>query len=150
MSFFEGKRMRVSFFVVLTSLVLTQAALAEDPLRVIVNQSVPVDRVDAAQATQIFLKQIRTWSDGTAIEPIDLQEDSPVRDEFYRQVTGREPAQLRAYWARQAFTGMGFPPRRAADAAEAARLVKDTPGAIGYTAIEDVDGSLKVVLEPRQ
>ena len=136
-------------FIGLTSLVLTQAARAEDSLRVIANPNVPVERVDAAQATQIFLKQLRTWSDGTAIEPIDLQEDSPVHNEFYRQVTGREPAQLRAYWARQAFTGMGVPPRRAADATEATRLVKNTPGAISYTTTEEVDGSLKIVLEPR-
>lgn len=125
------------------------SAAAEDPLRVIANPAVPVERVDAAQATQIFLKQLRTWSDGTTIEPIDLKEDSPVRDEFYRQVTGREPAQLRAYWARQTFTGMGVPPRRAADDAEAAQLVKKMPGAIGYTATEQVDGSVKIVLEPR-
>lgn len=141
--------MRRLIFLMLTSLVLAQEALAEeDSLQVIANRAVPVDRVDPAHATQIFLKQIRTWSDGTAIEPVDLQEGSPVRDEFYRTVTGREPAQLRAYWARQAFTGMGFPPRQAVDANEATRIVTETPGAIGYTATRDVDGSLKVVLEP--
>ena len=140
--------MRFSLVVLLISIALIQEVRADDAVRVIANQTVPVDTVEPAQATQIFLKQIRAWSDGTAIEPIDLQDDSPVRDAFYRKVTGREPAQLRAYWARQAFTGMGFPPRRANDANEAARLVTDTPGAIGYTATKNLSDSLKVVLDP--
>lgn len=144
MSFFN---MKTPLFILLVS--LGADAVAEGSLSIIANPDVPVETVDSAQATQIFLKQVRTWSDGTTIEPIDLQPNSPLRDEFYRRVTGRGPAQLRAYWARQAFTGMGFPPRQAANPTEAAQMVKDTPGAIGYTATEDADGSVKIVLEPK-
>jgi ABC-type phosphate transport system substrate-binding protein len=142
--------MRFLFVLILTSFILSGSALADESLQVIANPTVPVDKVDPAQATQIFLKQVRTWSDGTVIEPIDLEEDSPLREEFYREVTGRGQAQLRAYWARQAFTGMGFPPLQANGSDEAARIVKETPGAIGYTLERDVDGSLKVVLDPKQ
>jgi ABC-type phosphate transport system substrate-binding protein len=149
MLFSKDQPMRCSILVMLAGLAVASGALAEGSLKVIANPAVPVESVDSAQATQIFLKQVRTWSDGTRIEPIDLQADSPLRDEFYRKVTGRGPAQLRAYWARQAFTGMGFPPRQAASPEEAARLVQDTPGAIGYTLSQDETGSVKILLEPK-
>ena len=122
-------------------------AFAQGAPVVIANKSVPVDRIDAGQATQIFLKQIHTWPDGVAIEPVDIKEGSPLRIEFYAKVTGRTPGQLRAYWARQAFTGMGFPPREVATAEDVARAVQAQPGGVGYVDRKDADGSTKVLLD---
>ena len=139
--------MRLSCLVLAGLAVFTDVALAQEPVVVIANPAAPVQTIDTAQATQIFLKRVRNWPDGTAIEPIDIKEGSPLRDAFYKQVTGRGPAQLRAYWARQAFTGMGFPPRQADSAEAASRMVQDEPGAISYTAKSSVSGDVKVVLE---
>jgi ABC-type phosphate transport system substrate-binding protein len=115
---------------------------------VIANKAVPVERIDAGQATQIFLKQVQTWPDGGRIEPIDLKEGAPLRTDFYAKVTGRSPGQLRAYWARQAFTGMGVPPREAATAEDVVRLVQATPGGVGYVERKNVDAGTKVLLDP--
>ena len=62
-------------------------------------------------------------------------------------MTGRSAGQVRAYWARQSFTGMGFPPKQADSAEEVSKLVQATPGAIGYIHKEQVAPALKVVLE---
>lgn len=124
------------------------AAQAQTALVVVVNKAVPVDKLDAGQATQIFLKQILTWPDGARIQPIDLTEANPLRAEFYSRVTGRSPGQLRAYWARQAFTGMGLPPREVATPEEVSKLVQSTPGAIGYVDRKNAEGGLKIVLDP--
>lgn len=121
---------------------------AQTALVVIVNKAVPVEKLDAGQATQIFLKQVSQWPDGRPIQPIDIQEGSALRAEFYSRVTGRSPGQLRAYWARQAFTGMGLPPREVATAEDVNKAVQSTPGAIGYVDRKDVvDGAAKVVLD---
>jgi ABC-type phosphate transport system substrate-binding protein len=56
------------------------------------------------------------------------------------------PAVVRAYWARQSFTGMGFRPQ-ADSAEEVSKLVQATPGAIGYIHKKQVAPALKVVLE---
>jgi ABC-type phosphate transport system substrate-binding protein len=135
--------------LVLAGFILGGLAHAEqDELVVITNRATPVDRIGADQAAQIFLKQIQAWPDGTAIQPVDLKESSPLRAEFYGKVTGRRPGQLRAYWARQAFTGMGLPPKEVATSEEVARFVQRTPGAIGYVDRKDVDDSVKIVLIP--
>lgn len=126
---------------------LTAAWAAEDVV-VIAHRSAPVDKLSADQTTQIFMKQVQNWPDGQAIHPIDLKEGSPQRAEFYAKVTGRSPGQLRAYWARQTFTGMGFPPKQASSTDEAVKLVQSTPGAVGYVNRKQVDTSVKVVLDP--
>jgi len=73
-------------------------AQAQTQVVVIANRQASVDKVDADQATQIFLKQVQTWPDGKTIQPIDIQEGSPLRAEFYSKITGRSLGQLRSYW----------------------------------------------------
>ena len=127
---------------------MAAGAWAQSPLVVIAHPGVAVDKIDANQVTQIFLKQIQTWPDGKAIQPIDIKEGSPLRTEFYSKVAGRSPGQMRAYWARQAFTGMGFAPKEFATADDVSKAVQTTPGAIGYIDKKSAVGSAKIVLQP--
>ncbi|WP_179404293.1 substrate-binding domain-containing protein [Burkholderia guangdongensis] len=137
-----------SLYFALLGCFLAHTALAEEPFVVIANRDTPVNRISSDEATQIFLKHVQSWPDGKAIDPIDIEEGSPLRTEFYSKITGRSPAQLRAYWARQAFTGMGFPPRQVATAEEVSKIVQNTSGAIGYVGRNDRDGTAKIVLDP--
>lgn len=114
---------------------------------VIANKDAPVDKIERDQATQIFLKQVQSWPDGSAIQPVDLREGTPLRAEFYSKVTGRSVAQVRSYWARQAFTGMGFPPKQVASAEDVSKAVQNTPGSIGYVARKEGETGVKVLLE---
>lgn len=136
--------------IALLGLLMASGVLAQNSLVVIANNTVTVDKIDASQATQIFLKQIQTWPDGKTIQPIDIKEGSPLRAEFYSKITGRSPGQMRAYWARQAFTGMGFAPKEFATADDVSKAVQATPGAIGYIDKKNVAGTAKIVLDPRE
>jgi len=122
-------------------------AMAQSTLAVVVNKDVPIEKVDAGQATQLFLRQVTTWSDGVRVQPVDLTQGNPLRAEFYSRITGRSPGQLRAYWARQAFTGMGVPLREVATVEDVSRFIRSTPGAIGYVERRNIDTGLKIVLE---
>lgn len=128
----------------------TPPSASPSSLVVVVNKDVPVERIDPGQATQIFLRQVNNWPDGGRIQPIDLAEGNPLRAEFYSKVTGRSPGQLRAYWARQAFTGMGLPPRELATAADVSKAVQTTPGAIGYVDRRNAETGVKIVLDPER
>lgn len=129
------------------SVFVSCTALAQSGVVVIVNKSTPIEKLDPSQATQIFLKQVQTWSDGTVIQPVDLTSDSSMRADFYSKVTGRSIAQVRSYWARQAFTGQGFPPRELATVEDVKKFVGATPGAIGYVDRKSAEGATKIVLE---
>jgi ABC-type phosphate transport system substrate-binding protein len=81
-----------------------------------------------------------------AAQPLDLPEASPVRASFYDKATGKDPAQIKATWARLAFTGKGQPPKEAVDAASVKKEVAGNPKLIGYIDKGAADASVKVLL----
>jgi ABC-type phosphate transport system substrate-binding protein len=131
------------------ALLLLGAVSLQAPAQVVViaNKDAPVEKIERDQATQIFLKQVQSWPDGSAILPVDIREGSPLRAEFYSKITGRSVAQVRSYWARQAFTGMGFPPKQVASAEDVTKAVQSTPGSIGYVARKEGETGVKILLE---
>ncbi len=82
----------------------------------------------------------------SSITIYDLGDGSPARADFDHKALGKEPAQMKALWARLAFTGKGQPPREAADDAAVKKAVAANPKAIGYIDQASVDGSVKVLL----
>jgi len=92
------------------------------------------------QITDIYLGKSQ------AAQPLDLPEASPLRASFYEKATGKDPAQVKATWARLAFTGKGQPPKEAADAAAVKKEVAANPKAIGYIDKSAADASVKVLL----
>lgn len=81
----------------------------------------------------------------TALTPADLPESSPLRADFYKKATGREPAQVKATWSRLTFSGKAQPPREFADAAAMKKAVAADPKLVGYIDKASVDGSVKVL-----
>jgi len=79
-------------------------------------------------------------------KPVDLPDGSEIHDSFYKKTTGREPAQVKALWARLQFTGHAQPPKVLADAAAVKKAVAADPKAVGFIDKADVDSSVKIVL----
>jgi ABC-type phosphate transport system substrate-binding protein len=117
---------------------------AQDVVPVVSAKS-PIAHLDPAQVADIFLGKTSRFPDGSIAMPVDQNEDSPVRDRFYAQFTGKSPAQVKAYWSKIIFTGRGQPPRQAADSTEVKRIVSDNPHAIGYIDASQVDSSVRVL-----
>lgn len=111
----------------------------------VVSARSPVTAMTNEQVADIFLGKTTRLPGGAAAVPIDLDEESPVRERFYTQFTGKSPAQVKAHWSKIIFTGRGQPPRQAANAAEARQLVADNPNAVGYLEASMVDASVRVV-----
>jgi len=80
------------------------------------------------------------------LKAVDLPDNSPVREQFYKKVTDRDQAQIKTVWARIVFTGKGQAPIVLQDAAAVKKAVLSDPKAIGYIDKAAVDGSVKVVL----
>ena len=79
---------------------------------------------------------------------IDMPDGNPVRDAFYQKVTGKDGAQLKAYWAKLVFTGKAQPLKEFSSDADVKKFVAANPTGIGYIDKGAVDGSVKVVLTP--
>ncbi len=78
--------------------------------------------------------------------PIDQAVGSGIYVEFYKKVTGRDIAQVKAIWSRILFTGRGIPPKQLLDSAAVKKAVAANPKAVGYIETSAVDSSVKIAL----
>lgn len=115
-------------------------------LVVIVNPKNPAASMSAEQVAQVFLGRSTSFPGGAAATPLDQKEGVAVRDEFYTKVADKNPGQVKAYWAKQMFSGNGSPPRELGSSADVKRAVAADPSAIGYVEKGTVDSSVKGVL----
>jgi ABC-type phosphate transport system substrate-binding protein len=99
-------------------------------------------------AAPISKEQIADLYQGrnTAWTPIDQAVDSGIYIEFYKKLTGRDAAQVKAIWSRILFTGRGVPPKQLRDSAAVKKAVAANPKAVGYIEKSAVDASIKVAL----
>jgi ABC-type phosphate transport system substrate-binding protein len=132
-------------FLSLSLAVLPCAAASGADVVAVVSSKSRVTALHPDQVADIFLGKTSHFPDGTQATPIDQSEDSPTREKFYAQFTGKSPAQVKAYWAKIIFTGRGQPPRQVATGAEAKKLIAQNPNAIGYIDSALVDDSVRVV-----
>jgi ABC-type phosphate transport system substrate-binding protein len=108
------------------------AVYAEPDITIIANSNNELGSITRKQVADIYMGRITSLPNGSIPLPLDYQGDSVVRTRFYQSITGKNMAQINAYWARLSFTGQANPPRRLADKATILQVVEKNPGALGY------------------
>ena len=134
-------------WIVLVSILLTLAAPAARAEIVLVTAiDSTVSELSRDEAEQLYMGRRAALSARGALLLLDLP-TGPVRDQFYRLLTGKNPSQIRAYWSRMVFTGRALPPTESADVNDARRILLENPNAIAYLpATYADDPSLRVLL----
>jgi ABC-type phosphate transport system substrate-binding protein len=125
---------------------LTVSAVARADVVVIVNPRSAAATMTAEQVSGIFLGKTPTLPSGATAAMVDQPEGSPIYEQFYRGVSGKTPAQVKAVWSRLTFSGKAVPPVSVASSAEVKKFVAANPDAIGYIDRAAVDATVKVVL----
>ena len=138
------RRLLYAFAVLMLLAAHNAGARAEDVVAVVSARSA-ITALSPTQVADIFLGRSTRFPDGTQAVPIDQNEDSPVREKFYAQFTGKSPAQVKAHWSKIIFTGRGQPPRQVSGGPEVKKMVADNPNAIGYIDPKLVDSSVRVL-----
>ena len=129
--------------LLLSSLLFSCTATAEI-IVVASNRSGPIE-LTREQAEKLYLGRSVTLGDGTPVSLVDLP-NSSLRDEFYLKLTGKNPAQIQAYWSHLVFTGRALPPREATSLAEARQWLGGTPNLIGYIDRADLISGMRILL----
>jgi ABC-type phosphate transport system substrate-binding protein len=137
---------RRALFGLTLSLVLGGTVIAD--VVAVVSSKNPVSKMSKSQVADIFLGKTARFPDGTLAVPIDQEEGSPARDEFYATFTGKSPAQIKSHWTKIIFTGRGQPPKAASNSAQVRQLIAANPQVISYIERSAVDSSVKVLLLP--
>ncbi|WP_374438609.1 hypothetical protein [Inhella sp.] len=127
------------------SLGLLGGAAAQAQVVVVVNPKAGLDSLSTEQVAAFFLGKSSSLPGGLS-QALDLPEANAARDQFYAKGAGKSASQVKATWARLAFSGKATPPKELANAAEVKKFVGAHADAVGYIEKAAVDGSVKVVL----
>ena len=129
---------RASAFSVLFLLVFAIAEVRAEEIVVIVNlTAAPMSK---EQIADVYLGRNDDFI------PIDQPVGSGIYVEFYKKVTGRDSAQIKAIWSRLLFTDRGIAPKQLPNSAAVKKAVAANPKAVGYIEKSAVDASIKVAL----
>lgn len=136
-------------FIGLVAIGLTLALgveAAEAEVVVVVSARSTLSALSKNQILDIFLGKANRFPDGSQAVPIDRNEDSDVRQEFYMKFANKSPAQVKAYWTSIIFTGRGQPPREITNGVELKKFLAENPSAISYIDKDLLDSSVKALL----
>lgn len=124
---------------------LGPALAAQAEIIVVAHDACPIDTLSKPQIADIYLGRTTHLPGVGAIIPLDIGNDQELRDSFYRRITGKNAAQIRAHWARMYFTGRGVQPREVEDNHELKTLMTAHRNMIGYIRKTEAAPSLKVL-----
>lgn len=110
---------------------------------VVSGKNLNITSLSESEVRQLFSGQLKTMQ-GITVQALDLPGNTSHRDDFYRQLMGRSPEQMRAYWTRLIFTGQGKPPREVTSVQELLTLV-GSGNYIGYLPADAVTGQVQVL-----
>ncbi len=118
---------------------------ASAEILVVVSAEAPFTHLTNSDLKDVYLGRRSLIVNGLQVVPLDMTEGAATRSEFYARYMGQTPAQIKAHWARQIFTGRGQPPQALANSrAVVERLVSDVK-ALGYIDSAFLDERLRVV-----
>jgi ABC-type phosphate transport system substrate-binding protein len=136
-------RLRLRVALLALSAGLAAPLLAEEVV-VVVSATSTISELSESEIADIYLGRLGRLGK-TVVTPLDQPEGSAARNEFYREFTGKSPAQVKALWSKLIFTGRGRPPRALAGDAEVLRALRENPGAIGYVRRSSVTASARIL-----
>jgi ABC-type phosphate transport system substrate-binding protein len=122
----------------------TIAAAQAGELAVIVNPESSVSSLSVDEVSALFMGKSNAFPNGKLATPAN-QPEGPLRSIFDEKVIRKEPAAIKAYWAKVQFTGKATAPKEVPNDADMKKFVASNPGAVGYIDKSAVDSSVKVV-----
>jgi ABC-type phosphate transport system substrate-binding protein len=120
-------------------------AAAPQRYKVIVHSQVAVSSLTSAELSQLFMKRVTKWRQGTPVVPVDQRLGSEVREAFSHDVHGKGAAAVDAYWQKQIFSGRDVPPVTKASDGDVVAYVRANAGAIGYVSTAAETGGVKAI-----
>ena len=93
----------------------------------------------------LFKMRLTHWNDGTQVVVFVLPDDHPLHKQFSKKILNVFPHQLRRIWNNAVFSGSGQEPITLNSPEEMKEMVANTPGAIGYLSIDEIDKQVNVL-----
>jgi ABC-type phosphate transport system substrate-binding protein len=108
---------------------------------IVANKDVQGTTINTAALKGIYLREVRNWSGGGEIVPVDLSTGAS----FYQNLFGKSYVQMQAYWLNMRIKFSVNPPITKKDPESAKKYIAENKGAIGFIKNGDLDESVKVL-----
>jgi ABC-type phosphate transport system substrate-binding protein len=131
----------------LTMVALLACSSAWADLLLIVNSNNPIVSLERKQVVDIFMGRATAFPNQQPAHTLDVADVNNLRATFYKSLTGKNEAQVDAYWATLVFAGRMSPPEKLPDEAAVIKAVKNNTAAIGYVTRQTLPAGVKVVME---
>jgi ABC-type phosphate transport system substrate-binding protein len=140
------RRSLCAFLLALPALTWSSGSQAGgEVLAVIVNKANPARELSQNELRPIFQTTKKAWSSGEDAVPINLPEDSSLRNDFDQAVLGLDPERVARYWTDRKVRGGARPPVRVPNTTAVLKAVASKPGAVGYVRLNEVTPNVRVV-----
>lgn len=139
------KRLVLMFTASFALVAVCITANAEAEVVVVVSSASPVVSLKKSDISNIFLGKTSRFPDGGRAVPINQQEGSADRNEFYDLYTGKSAPQLKAHWSKMIFTGRGQPPQEVGNLDELKAALAKNKEIITYVDASMVADGMKVI-----
>ena len=120
---------------------------SNNDLVVVVHKNNPVDKLSKDQLIDLFMGKYVAFPDGKKAIPLDINDSSQLKKQFYQALVGLPLARVNAYWSRIKFTGRARPPQEMANEQALVSFMNSQDRAIGYLPRSKVTKNLKVVYQ---
>ena len=127
------------------SLMMVSLQALSSEIVVVVNQNNPTDNLSRSELIDLYMGKYVAFPDGSKAVPLDIENDTQVRQQFYQALLGMPLARVNAYWSRVKFSGRARPPLKQIDQDAVIEYLNQTDNGIGYIYADKVSGNLKVV-----
>jgi ABC-type phosphate transport system substrate-binding protein len=114
-------------------------------IAVIVNGANPTGPMSAGELRQIFQTNKTKWGHGVDATPLNLPNESKLRQEFDEAVLGLDPERAARYWKDRKIRGGARAPKHLPTTSGVLAAVAAEPGAIGYVNTRELNKNVKVV-----
>jgi ABC-type phosphate transport system substrate-binding protein len=123
------------------------SSLTWGDLVVIVNVNNSINTLERKQVIDLFMGRTSVFPNDKLARPFDINDIKNVRANFYRALTGKNEAQVDAYWATLMFAGRMSPPEKMKDEVSVIATVVKNEAAIGYVNRQALPEGVKIVME---
>jgi ABC-type phosphate transport system substrate-binding protein len=110
----------------------------KEAYKVIVNVANPETTISTERLSTLFLKNVRKWTNGTPVLPVDQSTTAPARIAFSKDVFDQPVMAIQSYWQDQMAHGREGPPPGKGSDREVMAYVETNVGAIGYVSPESI------------
>lgn len=148
--YFDAMKIRRFLCCLATLCLCAGARHARADLVVVTSEKTGIGTLRKEDVINIYLGRYRRLANGMVALPVDMDESSVIRQDFYWLLVRKTPAEINAYWARLVFSGQTMPPAVFRTRAAVVAQVLKTPGTIGYLhqdSADKLDNRLVVVFE---